>query len=585
MNGAEYIARFLAEVGLDKVFGLNGGACAFMIDAVCRQPGVDFVAFQHEQPAAMAADAVWRVNRAKMGVTMATSGPGATNLITGIACSFFDSIPSLHITGQVNMRESASYDALGVRPRQAGFQETKIAQMVGPITKSAIQVRTAGELKAALAEAYATAMTGRRGPVLLDVPLDVQMGKVEGTIVLPETGRRAAPPCDAESVERELAQFFAGGGRPLVLFGGGVGFAGVEAEVEAWLTANGIPFVASWAGMTFFDNAAPNYLGCIGVYGNRGANYAIQNCDRLLVLGSRLDNRQRSGNARSFAPGAKVHVVDVDAEELGKYRVEGYGATHLDFADLPDVLGRLGAIAVSATWAEYAAEMKARYYGRDASSFARTHNTLSPYAVVKAINPLIAEDAIVVNDTGAALCWFFQMFHRTRQTVFTAGGNSPMGYALPASIAAKLERPERDVVCFMGDGGFHLNIHELQTVVNLGLDLPIVVFNNRGYGIIKQYQDSYLGARHHASGQGLPDFKRVAEAYGLAHARVETLADIDPALLAGKGARVVEVMLDENTQIEPKLEVGRPINDQYPYVDDDEFAAGNRFVRFERVRT
>jgi len=578
MTGAEYIAEFLARVGSTQVFTLTGGACAFMIDAVGRHPSLTYTCFQHEQSAAMAADALWRVNR-KVGVTMATSGPGATNLITGIACSYFDSIPTLHITGQVNQREGSAYH--GANVRQSGFQETKIVDMVGPITKYAVMVRSADDLRRELAKAYAIAVSGRRGPVLVDVPMDIQQIDMGDDVVVEQVVPAATESTDA--VLAALSATLAGARRPIVLWGAGIGMAGVQKEIADWLAREGLPFVSSWAGLTFFDHDHPGFLGQIGVYGNRGANFALQNADMVLVLGSRLDNRQRSGNPRNFAASAVVHVVDVDEEELKKYNNDGYRTSHLDLGSLPEVLGALRAPPLDRGWRDYLADMKSRYYGRETSTSAMRLNTVSPYDVVRRINDVIARNAIVVGDTGAAVCWLHQAFKVKEHTLFTAGGNSPMGYGLPAAIGAKLAASDRQVVSYNGDGGFQLNIQELQTLKHYDLDVAVVVMNNGSYGIIKQFQDSYLGSRYSASqdGYGTPDFGQVARAYGLRYARIENVDQIVPELFAG-GPIVIDVMLSEQTLIEPKLEMGRPINDQFPYLDDAEYAAGNRFVDYPR---
>ncbi len=576
-TGSDWIAEFLHRVGSNRVFTLTGGACAFMIDAVARHPKLDYDCFQHEQSAAMAADAVWRVT-GKVGVTMATSGPGATNLITGIATSFFDSIPTLHLTGQVNQREGSAYH--GAKVRQSGFQETDIVAMVAPITKYAVKVTSVEELQRELPKAYALAMSGRRGPVLVDVPMDVQQAEIE--MVFPELPYFAQPAPDDAAVER-LAEALRGAARPVVLWGGGVGFAGVEQETAAWLAKTGLPFVSSWAGLTYFDHDHPGFLGQIGVYGNRGANFVLQNADVVIVLGSRLDNRQRSGNAANWAVGARVVVVDVDAEELKKYGQNGYDTVHLDLAGLPAILDQLPQPNVTEGWRGYCAEMRARYYGRERSTSAAKLNTLSPYDVVRHLNAAMAEDAIVPNDTGAAVCWVHQAFKVKRHLLFTSGGNSPMGYSLPAAIGAKLVCPDRQVVSFNGDGGFQLNLQDLQTIVARKLDIALVVMNNRSYGIIKQFQDSYLGSRYDASydGYSAPDFGRIAAAYGLDYERVETLDQISPALFE-RGPIIIDVMLSEHTLIEPKLEMGRPINDQFPYLPAEDYDAGNRYVAYPR---
>lgn len=579
ISGSDYVAEFLARIGSRRVYTLTGGAVAFMIDAVGRHPGLEIVCVQHEQAAAMAADAVWRVSRT-LGVTMATSGPGATNLITGIACSFFDSIPSLHITGQVNQRESSAMHGAAVR--QSGFQETKIVDMVRPITKYAVLVRSTDELRDELARAYRLATTGRMGPVLIDVPMDVQQAMMEPDFpsldALPESGEAHIDAAVATlSTALEMAQ------RPVVLWGGGVAMSGSENALGAWLSANDLPFVASWAGLSAFDHDQSNYLGQIGVYGNRGANFVLQNADTVIVLGSRLDNRQRSGNADNFARGAQVYAVDIDAEELRKYGGGRYHGVKLDLAALPQLLPRLPPPRPSREWREYVAEMKAAYYGREVSNSARQSNSLSPYEVVRRLAEIVEPNAIVAADTGAAVCWLHQAFPIKQHTLFTAGGNSPMGYALCAAISAKLEAPDRQVISYNGDGGLQVNIQELQTVAHLGLDIAIVVMNNGCYGIIKQFQDSYMQSRYTASrdGYSTPDFGRVAVAYGLAYAKIERLEDLTPDLL-GRGAILIDVILSEHTLIEPKLEMGRPINDQYPYLDADAYARGNRYVEYSR---
>ncbi|WP_298885009.1 thiamine pyrophosphate-binding protein [uncultured Bradyrhizobium sp.] len=580
MNGSEYIAEFIARMGSRFVFTLTGGACAFMIDAVGRHRDLQLICVQHEQAASMAADAVWRSNR-RIGVSMATSGPGATNLITGIACSFFDSIPTMHITGQVNQRESSAVH--GARIRQSGFQETKIVEMVRPITKYATLVKSPNELREALAKAYKIATSGRMGPVLIDVPMDVQQAEVEP--VFPDflnDELAEAPPSIVEAAEA-IASLLAEAQRPVVLWGGGVAMAGVADMLSAWLAKTKLPFVASWAGMSAFPHQHPCFAGQIGVYGNRGANFILQNADAVLVLGSRLDNRQRSGNAENFATGAKVHVLDVDIEEIKKYGGGRYSGTEINLSWLPQVLASVPTTEVTAEWSDYVAEMKSAYKGREHSASAQRLNSLSPYDVVRRLGAIADEDAIVAGDTGAAICWLHQAFQVRKHTLFTAGGNSPMGYALCAAIGAKLADPSRQVISYNGDGGFQLNIQELQTVKHLGLDIAIVVMNNGSYGIIKQFQDSYLGSRHFASQEGYstPDFGAIARAYGLQYQRVERLEDLSADILK-RGAIVIDVALSDQTLIEPKLEMGRPINDQYPYLPQEDYERGNRFVSYPR---
>lgn len=584
MTGAEYIVNFLKQRGSDRIFLLTGGACAFIVDAIARCPGMEYICFQHEQAAAIAADAVWRINK-KVGVTLATSGPGATNLLTGIACSFFDSIPTVHITGQVNKSESRTYS--GAKVRQAGFQETNIVEMAKPVTKYAVKVNTVEELKYELTKAYNIAITGRMGAVLIDVPMDVQKAEAGNTI---EYTPPVLDPIPEEPVVRilreQLQSFFAASSRPAVLVGAGIGLAGVSGEVVRWIEKNKIPFVSSWNGMAYFNHDSSTYCGTVGVYGNRGANCILQNCDALLVLGNRLDNRQRSGNPQSFASQAKVHVIDIDTEELKKYAPDGYGTTQIDLKHLPSVLSDLEKLPARPEWMEYIQELRSKYFGKNISTFAIKNHTLSPYEVVRCINQIIRSDSIVAVDCGGSQCWLHQSFHRTTQTFFTSGGMAPMGYALPAAIGAALSAPGRQVLAFTGDGGLQLNLQEFQTLQHYGLNIKVVIMNNNGYGIIKQFQDSYFDSRYEASGRGYsaPDFKAIAGAYKLHYTRVEKLEDLTAGLFEDARSGVVDVILHENTLIEPRLEMGHPINDQFPYVSDEEFRWANRYSKETRKK-
>lgn len=577
MTGAEYIAEFLKQRGTKNIFLITGGACAFIVDAIGRNRGLKYICFQHEQAAAMAADALWRIDKT-VGTTVVTSGPGATNLITGIACSYFDSIPTLHITGQVNQNEIANYR--GARVRQAGFQETKIVDMVKPITKYAVQVKTGEELKRELTKAYNLAISDRKGPVLIDVPMDVQKAEVGDEIAYSPPNEEIHSAADVQRWKIKIQEFFQPSERPLVLFGAGVGLAGAEIAVAEWLKKSGIPFVSSWNGLTYFNHDLPNYMGNIGVYGNRGANFILQNADRILVLGSRLDNRQRSGDIVGFGMSAKFLVLDVDTEELKKYDPNKYETLLLNLKHFPDICQSLEPMQQKTPWIDFFRLMKKRYFGKYPSSTAESEQSLSPYAIVQEVNRLISRDAIVIADDGANLCWVFQAFHRTGQTLFTAGGNSPMGYSFPASIGAALHQPNRQVIVFTGDGSFQMNIQELQTMAYHKCNIKLIILNNYGYGIIKQFQDLYFESRYFATGEGYsqPNFAKVVEAYNIPYHRVKKMSDLKPEIFEQKGPAVIEVVLHPNTLIEPKLEMGRPIHDQFPYLSDGAFDEGMRFV-------
>ncbi len=576
MNGADFIAEFLKEKSIKNIFTVTGGACAFIIDAVSKCENLNYVCFQHEQAAAMAADAVWRIQKTP-GVTLVTSGPGATNLITGIACSYFDSIPSIHITGQVNLNESAKLKNLDVR--QIGFQETNIVEMVKPITKYSVKVETIQSLSEEFNKAYNIATSGRMGPVLLDIPMNIQQEKlVKKKITLKSNLFKQQFDYDklSDSIFGKLKK----SSRPLILFGAGVGLSGIEKKLTDWMKKSNIPFVSSWGGISYFDHRLDNYCGHIGVYGNRGANFIIQNCDYLLVLGSRLDSRQRSSNEDTFAPIASIDVIDIDGQELKKFQNSRYSHFQLDLQFFPKVLDRIEFKHVNSDWESYIKEMKNKYYDKDLSQFANDKDSLSPYGVIKKINSLIHNNAIVVSDCGANLCWVYQIFKRTQHKLFTAAGHSPMGYTLPAIIGSAISSKGHQVIGFIGDGGFQMNIQELQTIVHYKLNTKIIVLNNFGYGIIKQFQDSYFNSRYEASGEGYsqPDFRKIANAYKIEYFLIRKISDLKIKMFENESPAILDVFLDPNTLIEPKIELGHPINNQFPYLSNEEREKGNKFL-------
>jgi acetolactate synthase-1/2/3 large subunit len=484
------------------------------------------------------------------------------------------------------MRDAAVFS--GTKVRQIGFQETDIVSLVKPITKYAKQVSSAEELRAALPEAWDAATTGRMGPVLVDVPLDIQQLEVGELAPYIPPIRQKTSQAELSAFKQKVEELFAKAERPVVLFGSGIGFAGAEEKINKWLAETGIPVVASWHGSHHLDQQMPNFIGTIGVYGVRGANYVLQNADAVLVLGSRLDTRQRPGDPKKFVPAARVHVVDIDEEELKKYAPQGYGTSLIDLSDAAEILPGLTLPNLSNQWLDYVGGMREKWLNKDTSQFAAKNNAISPYAAILKLNKLMGKDDIIAVDIGAVTCWFYQSFLRDKQTVFTNGGFAPISYGMAGAIAAALEAPDKRVICVIGDGGFQCNIQELQTVKHYGLNIVFFLMNNRGYGIVKQFQSFYLDNRlvgtDASGGYSVPDFKKVTEAYGLTHYQVNDLDDLTPAMLNAKGGAVIEIPLHPDTIIEPKLEVGRPINDQYPYVSDEDFTAANRFVAFERVR-
>lgn len=567
MTGSDAVTRFIERFLYPNVFLVTGGACAFMIDSIGQSETVTFVPFQHEQAAAMAADAIWRT-KGQVGVTMATSGPGATNLITGIACSWFDSIPSFHITGQVNQSESKEY--LKVDVRQAGFQETNIVEMVKPITKYAVQIKSIDHLLDELPKSLEIALSGRKGPVLIDIPMNIQkeqLTEIQITKMNNWAIKHDKKTKDCGEVAEIIETFFKNSQRPLVLVGAGCALNGTSDYVEQWCLQNKIPFVASWGAMPYLDRSVDLYQGSIGVYGSRHANFCIQSADKILVLGSRLDNRQRTGNPFGFAPFAELLVFDIDNEELKKYQEQrNYKTLLFDLSKIESVLREVKVLS-NKDWLDLIELNK----GLFATGFRESisENDLNPYFAVQEIQSKFEPNSVVVSDCGANLCWVYQSYLPDTSFLFTAGGNSPMGYSLPAAIGAAICNPEKSIYCFIGDGGLQMNIQELQTVVSNNLNIKIIIQNNYGYGIIKQFQDAYFEGRYFATGEGysLPDFGKIANAYGLKFTSVSNMEELRSFQFSNK-FEILNLTLNENSLITPKTEMDRFIHDQFPYLAD-----------------
>lgn len=563
-TGADLISDFIAEFLYPDVFLVTGGACAFMVDALGRNPQTRFTCFQHEQAAAMAADAIWRT-KGVVGVTMATSGPGATNLITGIACSWFDSIPSFHFTGQVNKSESTA--AVGASVRQAGFQETDIVSMVSTITKYACRVDDIQDLPSALSQALVSAMSGRMGPVLLDIAMNVQKDKVNLDVkdrLFSEIHENRKDSVVRKSLK--LKPFLEESNRPLVVIGGGASLGGVSDQIEEWCKIEGIPYISTWAALSSIRGESEMYLGSLGVYGSRYANWAVQAADAIIFFGSRLDNRQRTANPKGFAPFARKMVIDIDEQELAKFRKDSsYEVINFDLRELEFSQELDHSEKKWTEWKDFLLQVnEVTTRGFEA---ANPTGGLNPYEAVQKVREKIPSNAIVVSDCGANLCWVYQAWEPGSFNLFTAGGNSPMGYSLPAAIGAQLSNRNLPVFCFIGDGGFQMNIQELQTIIHYQLPIQIILQNNYGYGIIKQFQDAYFDGRYFATGDGysVPSFRDISKSYGIDYIECNSVSDIEKLSLDFTKPIVVDLHIPEDALITPKVEMDRFIHDQFPY--------------------
>lgn len=561
MRASDWIAKFLAAQRVEAVYEVAGGMIANFIDALHRDDQVRIVACHHEQAAGFAAEGHARMNGIP-GVAMGTSGPGAINLLTALGSCHFDSTPAVFITGQVNRSEQKRERPI----RQLGFQETDVVAMAAPIAKAALRVETIEELPRQLAEAFAIASAGRPGPVLVDIPLDLQLAELEAPAPGPDEAPEE-PPVDADAVARIVADL-AAAERPLILAGGGLRAGQAVAGFRQLVDRLGVPVVNSLMGVDALPFDHPLRVGLIGTYGNRWANIALSRCDALLVLGSRLDIRQTGADTDAFVAGRTIHHVDVDPGEVNN-RLSG---SHELIAPLAPAIAALLEAAGDSPgqahtgWSEEIAELAQRW--PDTGELPGIEG-INPNLLMHQLSNAAA--TAYVADVGQHQMWAAQSLElRGEQRFLTSGGMGAMGSGLPLAVGAAVQSGG-PVMAISGDGGFQLNIQELQTVARNALPVKMVVLDNGCHGMVRQFQESYFDGRYQSTvwGYSAPSFVAVADAYGIPGRRVEAPDEVAGAVAemwAAEGPFLLEAAIDLNANAYPKIAFGHPISEMEPFV-------------------
>ena len=565
---SQYIVEFLKRKNIKCVFELSGGMIMDLIDALHVDGQVRIVNVHHEQSAAFAADAVGRLSGAP-GVAIATSGPGATNLLTGIGSCFFDSSPALFITGQVKSNEQKGSRNI----RQLGFQETDIVSMARPVSKAVFRIRSADEVPAVLEEAYRLTIAGRPGPVLIDIPMELFRTAIRSTDDVADD--RAVPvvrgPLIAAPLARTLIADLKAARRPLILIGGGVRAADAADRLLRFAAVTKTPVVWSLMAVDVMPVDSPNAVGMIGTYGNRWANLAVSQSDFLLVLGSRLDIRQTGANTVSFKRGRTIYHVDVEEGEINN-RVVGCQPVLADIGECLSAL--LGIIEPDefdprVEWTQNIAALRSQW--PDTSELLDIRG-INPNHFMKELSAS-RQAAVYAVDVGQHQMWAAQSLRiGAGQRFITSGGMGAMGFALPAAIGAAFHTGKaRPVVAIAGDAGFQLNIQELQTIVRNRLPVKVDVVNNNCHGMTRQFQETYFQSRYQGTvwDYDAPDFEKVANAYGISGASVSTTEGIPQALAAfwrdPLEPFLLQVIIDTYTNVYPKLAFGKEISDMEPF--------------------
>ncbi|MCX6325451.1 MAG: thiamine pyrophosphate-binding protein [Bacteroidia bacterium] len=566
MKVSDYIARFLKEKGIDIVFELQGGMITRLIDALHREGGIKIVSMHHEQAAAMAADAFGRITNMP-GIALATSGPGATNLLTGIGNCYFDSVPAIFITGQVNINEQKG----SLPTRQIGFQETDIVNMAKPITKESYAVRTAEEIPQIFEEAYRIATSGRPGPVLIDIPMNIQNEDIEIPVPKVYTSILEEDTSEYQTFFQNYLDALKNSKRPLIFVGRGIRASGSVVQFQKFLQKYQIPVVTSLLGFDVLPYQHTQRIGFIGTYGNRWANFAVGRSDLLLVLGSRLDLRQTGSDSLSFREGKVIYHVDIEQAELNN-QIKGCIALK---ANLFDFLNQI-MVVDSAYKAplEWLMEIEMKKQARSDTMELENIAGINPNIFLHKLSLVSQKAKAFTADVGNNQMWCAQSLELAENQLFlTSGGMGAMGYSLPAAVGASISIESGTIVAIAGDGGFQINIQELQTIKRNNLPIKIVILNNHCLGMIRQFQDSYFDSCYQSTvwGYNAPDFAKVALAYGIDSFSISKMEEIENGLAKLWANPVqpflLEVSLDIHTNVFPKMMFGSPITKMEPVVD------------------
>ncbi len=591
MKVAQYIADFLVKQGVTDVFTVTGGGAMHLNDALGHKEGLHSTYNHHEQACAIAAEGYARES-GKVAAICVTSGPGGTNAITGVLGGWQDSIPMFVISGQVK-RETTTWST-DVPLRQLGDQEFQIVDTVKTMTKYAHMVTEPTEIRYHLEKAWFLCMNGRKGPVWLDIPLDVQAAVIESDELKgfdsAELELKENPVYD-EKLTPEIIEKIKAAKRPVVFAGTGIRLSEGYEEFVKLVDKLGIPVVTAWNAHDVLWDEHPLFCGRPGTVGTRGGNFVVQNSDLLLVLGCRLNIRQISYNYHDFAKKAYKIVVDIDEAELRKPTV------HVDFpihANVKDVMQSLlkaeyaGPTEEQKEWLGWARAVNQKYPAT-LPSYYETETPINPYVFITKLSKHLQEgDEVICGNGSACVITFQAMEIKKNQRLFTNSGCAAMGYGFPAAVGVCVAKKGERVICIDGDGSFQMNLQELQTVVYNKLNMKLIIINNNGYHSIRQTQTNLFKGEPlvgvcDGNGLSFPDFSKLAYAYGIPYVRIDSLKDVDEKLeefLNTDGPVMCEAIVDEKQNFAPKLSskvlpdgkiVSPSIDDMFPFLSREEY--------------
>ncbi|MEO1269527.1 MAG: acetolactate synthase 2 catalytic subunit [Myxococcota bacterium] len=544
MNGAEHLTTALVRQGVELLFGYPGGAILPFYDALMEAPSIRHILVRHEQGAALAANGYARAC-GRVGVCVATSGPGATNLVTGVADAFMDSIPMVIITGQVPTA-MMGMDA---------FQEIDVLGLTMPIVKHSYLITDPNELPTLIPEAFAIARSGRPGPVWIDIPKDVLLAEVDSDPITIEPSTEASAPLPSRHALERALELLEEAERPLVYAGGGIPLAGAVDALRGFVHSRQLPTVLTLKGLGALSGDDPLFLGMLGMHGLKAANYAVQHCDLLICVGARFDDRV-TGRLDGFAPKAKVIHLDIDPAEVGKRR-------RADAA----VLGDLKVALAALQGPPLAIEPWRRWCRGQILEHGwpyREGATIDAPSFLKDLSLAAARkdhETCIACDVGQHQMWVAQHYHfRRPEHHLSSSGLGTMGFGLPAAIGAQLAKPDAAVINISGDGSFMMNVQELATVARYGLPVKMVVLDNQALGMVRQWQELFLDARYSETDlSDNPDFVTVGQAFGIPGIRAERpdqIPELIERLLNTPGPLLAHVLIRPQDNVWPFVPPG-----------------------------
>ncbi|MEL7293257.1 MAG: acetolactate synthase 2 catalytic subunit [Pseudomonadota bacterium] len=543
MTGAELVVAALHQQGIKTVFGYPGGAIMPIYDALY-DGGVEHILCRHEQGAAMAAIGMARSTQ-DVAVCMATSGPGATNLVTGLADAFMDSIPLVAITGQVASSHIGT-DA---------FQEMDVIGMSLSCTKHSYLVTDINELAPTMAEAFEVAKTGRPGPVIVDIAKDVQLAQAPVT-TLPSFTPPAMPVAEQSAIS-QAQQLLSQSSRPVLYVGGGVQLGHATDSVREFLRLNPMPSVSTLKGLGTIERHDPHYLGMLGMHGTKAANLVVQECDLLIAVGARFDDRV-TGKLDTFAPNAKVIHIDVDAAEIHKLRQANAPVR----GEIPTILPQLELVQDITPWLKHSESLRSGFKWR----YDHPGELIYAPGLLKQLSDLMPDSSIVSTDVGQHQMWAAQHIQpRNPQNFITSAGLGTMGFGLPAAMGAAVARPGDQSILITGDGSFMMNVQELGTLKRRQIPVKIVLLNNQRLGMVRQWQSLFFDGRHSETIlDDNPDFVMLAKAFDIPGKTITKKEEVEPALkemLESNTSYLLHVLIDEEENVWPLVPPGASNND------------------------